>query len=189
MDELGGALEDFMSRKRPLQSVTGIVKEVDKNTCECVVNLISYDIDVHEVNLRASIKEGNKDGIVFYPKIGSTVIASLNSNNELEADYFISMYSEIEEVSFYADGKEVFTISDQGVSFFGGNNGGLVIAEKLANQIKKNTQAIEKLVSLVKDFTPKPQDGGASLKTEANIKLASVNLADLSDIENDKFKH
>lgn len=189
MDDLGNAFDEVMRRKRPLQSLVATVLEIDKNTCECVVNLVNIDADVHGVNLRASIQENNKNGVVFFPVVGSTVIVSLNSNNELAADYFVSMYSEINEISFYSGGKEVFTISDQGVSFFGGENGGLVVAEKLAKEIKKNTEAIEKLVNLVKDFAPKPNDGGASLKAEANLKFTSVNLADLSSIENEKFKH
>lgn len=70
-----------------------------------------------------------------------------------------------------------------------GELGGLVKAEELKIQIDKNTLALKTLQDVFKAFVPVPSDGGAALKVALNTAYTALQLADLSNVQNEKITH
>jgi len=181
MEDLTRRLTEFILKRIPLQAELVKVVAVDQGKLECTVLL--NEVEIEGVNLTPTSK---KTGLIQIPKTGSHVVVSTLHNEE--GDYFISMFSEVEEVVLITGDEERVKITSSGVVFDGGENGGLVKIEELKKQLNKNTQAIQKILDVFSGWTPAPQDGGAALKTQA-ASLVGTQLGDFANIENDKIKH
>jgi len=186
--ELQRAFRNATNSAIPIQSELAKVVSVDENECTCVVELVSDKAEITNINLRA-IVDGNNEGFILVPEVGSHVIVSLNANNETEADYFVNMCSVVSSVVLSFSGKVALKITSDGITFFDGENGGLIKASELKNQIDKNTKAIKSIINVLTQFVPVASDGGTALKTLANANLKALSLANLSNIENHKVKH
>lgn len=210
MEHIYHRLLEVIGGNVPVQSEMATVKAVDKDKLECtVVPLTNEELVIEEVNLKAVIDD-TKNGFVQIPKIGSIVLISLIENTD--GDHYVAMYSDIEEIQFIKNDKEVLKIDGKGdfsvmdkegesilkvengdsgasVTFHQGANKGLIKIEELKTQLEKNTTAIEKIIGVLTGWPIAPSDGGAALQTKAAADLAALQLGDFSGIENDKVKH
>lgn len=127
----------------------------------------------HDVHKRAAIGVGNdaKKGIVITPISGSLVIVSrIGDSDEL----FVEMFSEVESVVFD-----------------GGENGGLAITPKLVQELNKNNELLQAIVTvLLGSPIPEPGNGSPSaLQTALKGAVSGKKIGDFSKIENSKIKH
>ncbi|HEY5509387.1 MAG TPA: hypothetical protein VIK29_11985 [Paludibacter sp.] len=126
-----------------------------------------------EVRKRAAIGTGEdaKKGIVITPASGSTVIVSrIGDSDEL----FVEMFSEVESI-----------VID------GGENGGLTITPKLVQELNKNNELLQAIITVLSG-APIPEPGNASpsaLQAALKIAITDKQLGDYSEIENTKIKH
>lgn len=152
----------------PLFTKAGKIASVDTDNLTCEVTFDHYPT-LYDVRLRSTI-DGNEKGLIVIPKQGSDVIVGTIENTPHSA--FIIQYSEVDEIRL-------------------GDNqlGGIVKAKELKIQIDKNTDALNQLIQTLKDWTPVSQDGGAALKAAISTAFPTINLADLSNIENTNVLH
>lgn len=147
----------------------GIVTALDG--CTCTVRI--GDIEIPDIRLRAS--ESAKDGtqMLVCPKIGTACI--LGSLSGDLADLCVLTVDEVEGVIIH--GK---------VEINDGNNGGLVNIEDLVKKLNTMENDINNLKTLLTQWIPVPQDGGASLKasvaTWAGQQIRPTTKADIEDI-------
>lgn len=181
MEDLTQQLTEFILQNIPLQAELARVKAVDKEKLECIVLLDG--VEIGGVNLTPTNK---RLGLIQIPKTGSSVIISTLHNEE--GDYFVSMFSQVEEVILITEGKERMKVVGDSIIFDGGENGGLIKIKELKTQLDKNTQAIKKILEAFSSWAPVSQDGGGALKAKVS-NLTDIQLANLGNIENDKIKH
>jgi hypothetical protein len=126
-----------------------------------------------DVRKRASLgtDDDSKKGIVITPTSGSSVIVSrIGESDEL----FVEMFSEVESVVFD-----------------GGENGGLTITPKLVQELNKNNELLQAIVTVLSGtLIPEPGSGSPSaLQTALKGAITGKQLGDFSEIENTKIKH
>ena len=126
-----------------------------------------------DVRKRAAIGTGNdaKKGIVITPVPGSSVIVSrIGDSDEL----FVVMFSEVESI-----------VID------GGENGGLTIAPTLVQELNKNNELLQAIITVLSGpQIPEPGNGSPSaLQTALKGAISGKKLGDFSNIENKKIKH
>lgn len=126
------------------------------------------------------------DGLVMVPKVGSVVIVAMMS----EVDGCVAMWSEIESVKLIIGDSKVEMTGDK-VVFNGGENKGLVIAEKVAAKIEALEKDINSLKQATTTWVPAPMDGGAALKGAIASWAAQMiqPTTKKEDIMNDKVTH
>lgn len=113
------------------------------------------------------------------PAVGSVCLIGISEGKE--ALTFLINAEEAELVEIKA-GKTVFN---------GGDNGGLVKSEPVAQKISDLEKEFNKLKNIFSSWITVPQDGGASLKT-AIASWASQTIAPIAkkeDFESDKITH
>jgi len=126
-----------------------------------------------DVRKRAAIGTGDdaKKGLVITPVSGSSVIVSrIGDSDEL----FVEMFSEVESIVFD-----------------GGENGGMTITPKLVQELNKNNELLQAIVTVLSG-TPIPEPGSGSpsaLQTALKGAITGKQLGDFSEIENTKIKH
>lgn len=139
------------------------IKSVDKQKCVCVCVLIS---DGLEIKARLRSVEDKKEGILFFPKVGSPVTL-LQDNNT----WSVLMVSEVEEVVFFA-----------------GGNGGMVKVAELVERLNKIETAFNTLLNHYKSHNHShPQGPTINLivpSTQQNLQRTQK-----TDIENEHIKH
>lgn len=139
------------------------VKSIDKQKCTCVCVLVS---DGLEIKARLRSVEDKKEGILFFPKLGSPVTLLQDDNT-----WSILMVSEVEEVIF-----------------FSGENGGMVKVAELVERLNKIETAFNTLLNHYKSHNHShPQGPTVSLlvpSTQQNLQRTQK-----TDIENEHIKH
>ena len=156
--------------------VMGKVESVGDETCSVK---IADRLVINDVRLNASA-DGNADNILIKPKVGSMVVMADLSGGELRSLVVIS-FSALDSMTVRFDGEVVIN---------GGENEGLVKVKKLTDKLNAIEDKINALEDALKNWTPMPYDGGATLKgllTEYFAKPSPKTVQ--SDIENDKIKH
>lgn len=144
----------------------GIIKAVDGLTCSVEIG----GITVSDVRLRAS-ESNNPNQILVIPKIGSAVLmCSLSGDLQQLA---IIQIDEIEKIEIN-----------------GGKLGGLINIEELTTKLNNIEKDINNLKSVIQNWIPVAEDGGASLKTAASSWAArQIELSSKSDYEDENIKH
>ncbi len=181
------ALEQFVN-DRTAQSffLTGKVTAVDKDTATCDVSPIDGSTEYQDVRL-LPIADTSSIGILTYPKEGS--IVGLIRINEEEA--VVWNCQEIEHLEVEVAGKFKLVVDKDGTcSFNDGDNGGLIIVDKLRQEIDKNSQMLQTILSVLS--VPVVEAGGgapSALQQVLNAALQGKSTANLSSITNDKIKH
>ena len=138
--------------------------DLDERTCE--VETLSDEMIIPGCRLQAAIEQTS--GLLLVPVVNSFVIVTwLNKNSA-----FVSLCSDVEEIQLNGD-----------------QYGGMVIYDKLKEQIDKNTNFLNQLKQLFDSWTPVAQDGGAALKASWSTISPQLQTADLSNITNDTVKH
>ena len=159
------------------------VLTVDEGERTCEVTPLNGDADIPEVRLTASIDAEVIGGVIFIPKVGSSVIVSFLEASETEA--YISRFGEVEkviikfsetafielseqEVRYQNQETEVnFTPNSQrfkvGELFFeikgdklllnGENGGGLLNITELKAEWNKNKAILDALLQILRDTT------------------------------------
>jgi len=126
-----------------------------------------------DVRKRAAIGTGNdaKKGIIITPVSGSSVIVSRIVDSD---ELFIEMFSEVESIVFD-----------------GGENGGLTITPKLVQELNKNNELLQAIITVLSGTTiPEPGSGSPSaLQIALKGAITGKQLGDFSEIENTKIKH
>jgi len=160
----------------PIQVRVGKVLSVDKNNMTCDVSIKGRP-DRLDVRLRSIIDEQDV-GILVYPKTGSYVLVALIDNNPQSS--FICGYSEVEKIR----------LINCALELNGDNNGGLVISQKVADEINEIKQDLNALKTVFNAWVVAPSDGGAALKSAAATWSGNnLSPAVASDWENKKVKH
>ncbi|MDR1729947.1 MAG: hypothetical protein LBR52_04725 [Prevotellaceae bacterium] len=159
-----------------------IITAVDGVTCD--VKRIIDGKEIKRVRLNATIKAS--DGLVIVPKTCSAVLVTKIDSNK----YFVSQFSEIEKIILnVTDHVEVNAANT--ITFNSGENGGLVLSEKVADKISALETEINNLKNVFSSWVTVPNDGGAALKL-AVTTWASGTISPLSEktfFENTKITH
>lgn len=142
------------------------VISVDQDERTCEVEPLSGGADIPSCRLQASL--GLTDGLVLFPSVDSFVIVTWLSKNSA----FVSVCGQVDEIRLNGD-----------------QHGGIIIADKLKDEIDKNSQFLDQLKQILDSWTPVAQDGGAALKAAWMAISSSCQTADLTDITNDIVKH
>ncbi len=160
----------------PIQVVTGEVISIDETNMTCDVKIVSRP-DRFDVRLR-SIIDGQDKGILIYPKIGSKVLVGIIENNPQSS--FICGFSEVDKIR----------LINCEIHLNGENHGGIVISQKIAQEINEIKQDLNVLKTIFSGWVIVAGDGGAALKAAAATWSANqLSLVNKVDLENDKVKH
>ncbi|WP_329804642.1 hypothetical protein [Flavobacterium facile] len=119
------------------------------------------------------------------PKIGTIALVGAIHNGEA---CFMILCEEIEEIEIIDKSGFKFSLNDGLMTINGDEFGGVVNAKELKTQLDKNTLIIEKIQMAFQNWTPVPNDGGASLKT-ASSTFVGLAKSNFSNIENQTIKH
>lgn len=128
------------------------VTTVDKDNITCDVKPVNGAADLLDVRLRAD--DGNKDGQIIYPKIGSLVLIAPVDNDR--ATYFVAMFSEVDEVCCIIDNTRLIA-GKNGVTIARDKDGLKEALTDLTNEILKiyapmNKPAIVKIQTRIKNI-------------------------------------
>ncbi len=162
----------------------GFVVSVDKPKALCKVKLLENEAVVLE-NVRLQAIDNEQDnGILFFPKIESSVIVA---KLDYVDSYFVAMLSEVEEVSWKLDGVERLKITENEIVFNEGNKGAMVEIGKLKSRLNAIEQAFNELLNHYKTHNhahPQgPTTGFLVSSTQANIAITNI-----ADLENPNIK-
>ncbi|MBR1922135.1 MAG: hypothetical protein IJ838_00075 [Paludibacteraceae bacterium] len=160
-----------------------VVKQVNGAVCTITIG----DLDISDVRLRAVINN-DQDQILRIPKANSQVLVADMSGGEFR-ELVVIEQSQTEKIDLTI-GQTTLVIEDGKITINGGNNGGLINIGDLTKQINTIERDINSLKTIVSDWTPVAQDGGAALKT-AVTTWASQSLTETqnSNYEDTNIKH
>ena len=168
------------------------VKSVDDDTT-CTVKTVKTGVEYKNIKLSANINEDK--GIYVFPKKDSYVLVTMTD----KVQGFVSMFSDIEKVRIKIDdtveveaGGDVKVDCKGKIIFNGGNNDGLVVAEKTASKISNLENEINQLKDIFgKMWVPVPMDGGGALKgaITAWAAMPIQPTTKKNDLWNDKITH
>lgn len=124
--------------------------------------------------------------LAVYPKVGST--AAIAYVDGISSKPYIVACTEIDRVAIKI-GEATIDVSEDIITFNGGENDGLVIVGKLTERLNKIERDINSLKTAMASWKVAPSDGGAALKavTSAWVSQRLVESKN-SDYENDKIK-
>lgn len=120
--------------------------------------------------------------LAVYPKVGSTV-AIVYINGKPSTPYIVAC-TEIDRVAIKV-GESTIGIEGDTITFNGGENGGMVLIEKLTdklNQLQQQIDAIQTAIATHSHGTP------AGATTGTVYTRVNVSRFNASDYENDKIK-
>lgn len=182
------ALEQFLEAKgaAPAFLVIGKVIAVDADAATCDVAPLNGGADWLDVRLQP-LASTEQVGLLLLPKVGAHVTVAQLDHTEA----FLISCQEIEQVRLQVAGQFSLHIDAQGhCQFNNGDHGGLVIADRLRQQIDKNTQILQTFLSLLAAPIVEPGNGSPSAFQQVlNAALQGKPTADLSQITNDQIKH
>ncbi len=163
--------------------IQAVVEEAGDTFCK--VKLTDNDLELEEVMYSAT--EENENGFILIPKENTNVLIGTIGGDE-NSLYIVAM-DEVQKVKLVIE-NTTLTIDKDGTIFNEGNNGGLVISEKVTDEINALKQDINSLKQAITTWIPVPQDGGASFKAAAASWAGQI-LVDTvkTTLENDKITH
>lgn len=177
--EFGKLMTSKTKKLIDVQTHWCIVKEVDWTKKTMTATGIVNDCDFFEVNL--GIGSINRS-----PTVGTKCIVGIINNDT--ADAFLIECESVDEIEISDATGFKLVLKDGKMTINGENFGGIVNAIELKNQVDKNTALLEAIQNAFESWTPVPNDGGAALKGIAS-SFISLEVADLSNIQNEKIKH
>lgn len=184
-----GLIGDNINTQVELCKVVSVDKDNEVIECE-PINENALHIDV-----AIGVVKGKKTGVLIYPALESLVLVGLENNDSNRG--FLVRCSEIESIIIKVSDKFECDIDVDGnvkmkaetIEINEGNNEGVVILPKLKTEIQKNNTHWTTLKNILKTAMPVPSDGGKFVFTQLLAAIDSLELADLSKVGNDKFKH
>lgn len=148
------------------------------------VTPLNDDADILDVKIRVVIDE-NEAGVMIFPPLESVVLVGLIS----DTDAYLLACSEVETIVINT-GKFRFEVDAEGNAIFDhGEHEGLVKLPALRTEIEKLNNYLNAIKQAFSSWVPVPNDGGSALKAAMSSALSSQQLADLSEVGNDKIKH
>lgn len=185
--EIRKMLEQFVD-KRLVQAflIEGIVTEIDKDNKTCDVQPLIGEAPYQDVRLLPLSGSGSV-GFLIYPKKDSNVVLIKKDATE----FFLLSCQEIESIELFVGNEFKLEVTNDGNwSFNDGKNGGLIIIDKLKQEVDKNSAILKKLMTVLATPVNEPGNGAPSvLQQGLNGALKGSQTADLSKITNDKIKH
>jgi hypothetical protein len=170
--------------KGPLQTVPGEIVKVNEDMTVEVLTIANSTLP--DVRLRAAI-DGVTDGVILWPKQGSSVLVTIIGNDEDTA--FVSSVSEVDKVEIRIGSISFFLTKDE-ITMNDGSLGGLVKIADLVGKLNVIEQDINNLKTVFSTWVPVPNDGGAALKTASGSWSGSQLAKTLkTDLEDTKITH
>jgi hypothetical protein len=162
----------------------GIVKSVSKENSVCSVALLeNEEILLESVRLQAIDSEQN-NGVLFFPKIESSVIVGKIDYSD---SYFVAMFSEVEEISWKLEGVERLKITASEIIFNEGSKGSMVEIEKLKSRLNVIEQAFNQLLNNYKLHAHTHPQGPTTGFVVPSVQ-ADITETTISDLENTAIK-
>lgn len=177
------ALLDNLRDDSPPTILRGVVDSSNESTCS--VELTGSSLLISDVLVSAV--EDAQIGIRLVPKKGSNVLVGMIGGDEnsfvvLKADEYEKVLIDIENTSLVID--------KNGIVINGGDNAGLVISEKVCEEINVLKSELNSLKQAFSAWVPASQDGGAGLKAGITAWASQLLIDTLkASLENDKVKH
>lgn len=160
------------------------VDAVDKTARTVDCSPINEGAPLLGVNLQAN--QGADFGLCLFPEIGSFVVVGFIADG---AAGVVLLTEKIESAEIVIGNTSAVMDAD-GITFNGGDLGGLVKVEDLTNRLNLIENDINKLKTAFSSWIVTAQDGGAALKTAATTWFSSrLTPTQRDDYENSKVKH
>ncbi|EAY28736.1 hypothetical protein [Microscilla marina] len=204
-DEVADQLKDLVDDRTLVQGQKAEVVSVNMAEMECIVKLLANDMKIEGVNLKAHIVNQdnsiNPNGFILIPKVKSIVLVSLMEDTQRtrmnSADYYISMYSDIDEVQLVQNEEEILKIDNEGnVTLHQGENKGLIKIESLVEKLNALEQKVNDLITDYKghnhqyiDTTSTTTANSITTSFESPPSIGNLTETQVTDLENDKVKH
>ena len=156
------------------------IKDVDTDNYT-VTATIDDDFELYNVRLK-SVVDDVQHSIIQVPKAGSTVILGVLN----KSDFFVAKISEVESIQMSFKGGLSVVLDSDGVVMNGGDNGGLIMIDKLLAKINRLEDKLKTHQHL---YIPYP--GGVpglpvpSTKHPGNVFINTTK----KDIEDKKITH
>lgn len=178
-EAFGDRIGDLIARCI-VKSVT--VTDVDEENNVALVTIFDGDKPL-QVPLQF-LNVGNAVIKVVPAKDSTAAIVGLDGN--INKPMFVS-YTEVEQV-YVQVGESSVQITSDAVTFNGGENKGLVLAENLCDRLNTIEDDINSLKQAFSSWSPVAQDGGAALqKLVASWAGQTLQKTAVGDIENEKI--
>lgn len=184
--ELRRVLEQFIEQ-RTVQAflIEGKVTEIDRENKVCDVLPLDSQAPYQDVRLLPLSGSGDF-GFTLYPKKDTNV--TILKKNATEA--FLLSCQEIESMELFVDQFKLEIKNNGDCIFNGGDNGGLIIVDKLKQQVDKNSQLLQKMMNVFSTPVNEAGNGAPSVFQQVlNAATQGSQTADLSNITNNKIKH
>lgn len=160
------------------------VDAVDKSARTIDCSPINEGAPLLGVNLQAN--QEAKYGLCLFPEIGSFVVVGFIAGGAAG----VVLLTEKIEAAEIVIGDTSAVMDADGITFNGGNFGGIVKVEDLTNRLNLIENDINELKTVFSSWVVAPQDGGAALKTAASSWCgSSLTPSQRGDYENSKVKH
>jgi len=168
------AIHRLVDEKLAIQVQLAKVVSVDETamTCDATID----NLEVFDIRLRSVIDSQDK-GVLVVPKLGSYVLVGL-IDNKIESA-FVCGFGEVDKVRIMCDD----------IEFNGGEFGGLVKSQEVANEVNELKDEINALKNIINTWLPVAADGGLALKTLLTTWLNPMSLALKENLENEKVTH
>jgi hypothetical protein len=183
-----GLISLFKGIKGNTEAFSAEVTAVDIPSRSCTVLSISSEAQLEYTGVW--LMPQVCDGILYVPKVGSTVIVENNKNLQP----YVVMWSELDQV-MYVVGNTTLQMTGTGVNLDGNVYGGVPMVQPLLDKINRLESKVNDFIGMynvhthvVTNATPviaAPVIAGAPLITETIITPTTVR----SDLENIKVQH
>lgn len=185
--EVTKMFEQFI-QKRTAQTfiIKGKVTTVDQQTATVDVEPLDGSTSYQDVRL-LPLADTSTISLLTYPKKDSLVtIVKLD-----ESEAFVLNCQEIEHLKLVVGNQFKLVVDKDGdCKFNDGTNGGLIIINKLQQEINKNSQILQTILSVLATPVNEAGNGSPSVFQQVlNLALQGAATADLSNITNDKIQH
>jgi hypothetical protein len=165
--------------------IIGKVVAVNIATQTCDVQPSDGGAILLDCRLKA-IEDEEEEGIIIFPKVDS-IVSVLCINNT--SDAIVIAYSSFSSCKIVIKNVLKIEISDSGdIIVNDGVNGGIIKVQALQNEIEKLNTYVSKITTVFTQWIPTLPDGIA-LKTQMQLLVSPLPLANLGAITNDKIKH
>jgi hypothetical protein len=164
-----------------------IVKSVDeaKSMCECepVNGGAPYF-----ARLRALIEVEDKSPLIVPVKDSVVIVATFSKNS---AEAFVLGYTEVEKIYFKNSKGGYINIPDGSVVVNGDNYGGIIIVDKLIDELKKVNDLLQGVLSVINGAPVTEPGNGSPSALQLALKgvVAGKALPQYQSITNEKVKH
>jgi hypothetical protein len=186
--EIQRMLEQFIDKRTGRAFfVRGKVTNIDKEQDTCDITPIDGGAEYQDVQLLPLTGGNGGTGFIMYPKKDTNAVAI--RINDTEA--FLLSVQEVESMKLFVSDSFKLEVDNQGNAVFNdGNNGGLIIIQKLKEQIDKNSQLLQTMLNVFSVQVLEPGNGAPSAFQTALLSATTGRqVADLTNVTNNKIKH